>query len=143
MNEVFSPYLRKFVLVFFDDILVYSRTWDDHLHHLRTVFSVLQQNNLFLKESKCSLGQSKISYLGHIISAEGVMADAEQVEAMIQWPRPATIRALRGFLGLTGYYRKFVQNYGLIAAPLTNMLRKNAFTWSRESIAAFEHLNAP
>ncbi|XP_074383423.1 putative mitochondrial protein AtMg00860 [Apium graveolens] len=140
MNEIFQPYLHKFVLVFFDDILVYSRTWADHLNHLRMVFSVLQQNELFLKESKCSLAQSKISYLGHIISAEGVMADAEKIEAMTQWPKPTTIRALRGFLGLTGYYRKFVHNYGLIATPLTNMLRKNSFTWTRESMAAFEHL---
>lgn len=140
MNKVFSAYLSKFVLVFFNDILIYSRTWDDRLNHLRIVFLVLKQNNRFLQEYKCSLGKSKVSYLGHIISAKGVMANAEKVEAMIQWPRPANIQALRGFLGLTVYYRKFVQNYDLIAAPLTNMLRKNAFTWSRKLTAAFEHL---
>ncbi|XP_055960653.1 transposon Tf2-1 polyprotein [Mercurialis annua] len=140
MNDVFQKYLRKFVLVFFDDILVYSQTWEDHLHHLRIVFSLLQQHQLFLKESKCSLAQTQISYLGHIISEKGVMADAEKIESMVRWPQPTTLKALRGFLGLTGYYRKFVQNYGLIAAPLTNMLRKNSFVWNRESLAAFDHL---
>eukprot|EP00257_Ricinus_communis_P017974 XP_015576546.1 uncharacterized protein LOC107261479 [Ricinus communis] len=99
-----------------------------------------QQHQLFLKESKCSLAQTQISYLGHIISEKRVMADAEKIESMVRWPQLTTLKALRGFLGLTGYYRKFVQNYGLIAAPLTNILRKNSFIWNRESLAAFDHL---
>lgn len=140
MNEVFQPYLRKFVLVFFDDILVYSRTWIEHLHHLRIVFEVLQNQQLFLKKSKCAFAQSQIEYLGHVISSEGVHADPSKIQAMLSWPQPKTVRGLRGFLGLTGYYRKFVHNYGLIAAPLTNMLRHKSFQWTDEAVQAFNKL---
>ena len=127
MNEVFKPHLRKFVLVFFDDILIYSRTWKEHISHLSIVFNILLANQLFLKKTKCLFGQKQVSYLGHIISHHGVAADSEKITAMLQWPLPTTLRALRGFLGLTGYYRKFVKNYGVISAPLTALLRKNNF----------------
>ncbi|KAF0930590.1 hypothetical protein E2562_033754 [Oryza meyeriana var. granulata] len=112
MNAVLRPFLRQFVLVFFDDILIYSATWADHLRHLRAVLSMLRQHQLFVKRAKCAFGVSSVSYLGHVISAEGVAMDPAKVQAIHDWPVPCSARAVRGFLGLAGYYRKFVHNYG-------------------------------
>ncbi|XP_058008100.1 uncharacterized protein LOC131182808 [Hevea brasiliensis] len=140
MNEVFRDYLRKFVLVFFDDILVFSSSWAEHLQHLRQVFQQLAAHKLVLKKPKCSFAQLQVSYLGHIISQVGVQVDNSKISAITDWPQPTTPRGLRGFLGLTGYYRKFVYNYGSIAAPLTALLKKNSFQWTAAATQAFESL---
>lgn len=140
MNQLFRRQLRRTVLVFFDDILVFSNTWDEHLLHLKEVLQILKDNKLFAKRSKCQFGQTKISYLGHIISAEGVATDPEKIDSMLTWPRPKTLKQLRGFLGLTGYYRRFVQGYGQISQPLTALLKKGSFVWGAEADRAFEKL---
>ncbi|WVZ53447.1 hypothetical protein U9M48_004387 [Paspalum notatum var. saurae] len=140
MNAVLRPFLRRFVLVFFDDILIYSRTWSEHLHHLRAVFTTLRNNNLVLKRSKCSFGWPSVAYLGHVVLAEGVAMDATKVQAVVDWPRPHSVRAMRGFLGLAGYYCKFVHGYGEIAAPLNDLLKKNGFAWSKRAEEAFQRL---
>lgn len=114
MNEVFSPFLNKFVTVFFDDIMVYSASWEDHLYHLSQVLSCLQQHSLFAKLSKCSFGKTSLDYVGHVVSREGVRPYTDKVEAIMTWPTPQTVKQLRGFLGLTGYYRKFIKNYAHI-----------------------------
>lgn len=137
MNHVFRTYLGKFVLVFFDDILIYSPNLNSHLNHLEIVLQTLDKNHLFAKASKCSFGQSQVEYLGHIISRDGVAPDPSKLVAVEQWDKPKTVKALRGFLGLTGYYRKFVRNYGAIARPLTDMTRKGQFRWSEEAEQAF------
>jgi len=137
MNEVLGPYLRKFVLVFFDDILIYSKLWSDHLRHIRAVFTVLRAHRLFLKQSKCSFAERSVAYLGHIISDAGVAMDPAKIQAVQAWPQPRTVRALRGFLGLTGYYRRFINVYGAMAAPLTALLKREAFLWSPDATAAF------
>lgn len=108
MNEVFRHFLRRFVLVFFDDIPVCSRSWSDHLNHLRAVLKVLERYKLYAKLSKCQLRASKVEYLGYIICPEGVKADPFKVAAMINWPIPINVKSLRGFLELTGYYHKFI-----------------------------------
>ena len=130
MNDVFKNQLRKFVLIFFDDILAYSVSWQEHLQHLQIVLDILRSHQLYVKREKCQFGQQKVRYLGHIISQDGVFVDQEKISAMVQWPKPNNPRAMRGFLGLTGYYRKFIQDYGKIAAPLTHMLKKNLFSWT-------------
>ncbi|XP_028552383.1 uncharacterized protein LOC114580110 [Dendrobium catenatum] len=140
MNQVFQPMLRRFVLVFFDDILIYSRSLQEHLEHLRKVLNTLQHHQLYVNQKKCSFAQRSVEYLGHIISAEGVAADPSKVEAMTSWPTPKNLRALRGFLGLTGYYRKFIKGYGSIAAPLTEQLKKDSFNWGPEADSAMEAL---
>lgn len=137
MNEVFADYIRRFVLVFFDDILVYSPDMETHLQHLQLVFTALHKHQLFVKKSKCSFGQSQVDYLGHVIIAEGVAAEKQKVEAMEKWPIPRNIKELRGFLGLTGYYRRFVRHYGSISRPLTNLLKKGAFKWDDAATNAF------
>ncbi|KAF0929881.1 hypothetical protein E2562_026095 [Oryza meyeriana var. granulata] len=125
MNDVLRPYLRCFVLVFFDYILIFSKTWAYHLRQVRTVLDTLQQHCLFVKRSKCAFGVESISYLGHIISAAGVAMDPAKVQVVREWPTPRSPRAVRSFLGLAGYYRKFVRDYGTIAAPLTALLKED------------------
>lgn len=124
MNELFRPFLRKFILVFFDDILIYSQNWEDHLTHLTTVLSILKGNQLYAKRSKCAFGELAIEYLGHVVSSEGVVVDQSKVEAVLNWHVPKSVKQLRGFLGLTGYYRKFIKGYAQVAAPLTDLLKK-------------------
>jgi hypothetical protein len=137
MNFVLQPFLRKCVLVFFDDILIYSASWTAHLQNLRAVLAVLREHKLHLKKSKCAFATPSVQYLGHVISASGVAMDEAKVEAVKSWPQPRSARGLRGFLGLAGYYRRFIQDFGTIAAPLTQLLRKDAFCWSDEASAAF------
>jgi len=140
MNDILRPFLRRFVLVFFDGILIYSSSWADHLLHLRAILSVLQQHHLFVKRSKCAFGESSIAYLGHVISDTGVAMDPAKVQAVRDWPQPRSARAVRGFLGLAGYYRKFVHDYGTIAAPLTALLKKGGFSWTADATTAFQAL---
>lgn len=143
MNEVFSEHLRDFVLVFSDDILIYSPSLESHVKHLSTVLEILRKHSLFVKRSKCTFAQPSVEYLGHLISEKGVEADQEKIMAMVSWPVPTTLKALRGFLGLTGYYRHFVAHYGLISRPLTQLLKKGAFKWSSEAESAFNKLKSP
>jgi hypothetical protein len=142
MNTIFKPHLRKFILVFFDDILVYSRNPTEHLQHLKLTLQILQQHSLFIKLSKCSFGVPQVEYLGHIISAAGVATTPHNIDAIINWPPPKTVTKLRGFLGLTGYYRRFVQDYGKICRPLHDLLKANAFHWTPEHTTAFDKLKA-
>ena len=122
MNLVLQPFLRRFVLVFFDVILIYSLSSVEHLRHVRLILRTLQEHSLYLKKSKCSFGSQSVAYLGHVISSDGVAMDAEKVNAIVSWPVPTSVRAVRGFLGLAGYYRRFIRNYGDITAPLTKLL---------------------
>ena len=140
MNDVLWPYLRRFVLVFFDDILIYSPSWAEHLQHVNIVLHALRVHHLHLKRSKCSFGASSVAYLGHVISEGSVAMDADKVAAVAAWPLPRSARGLRGFLGLAGYYRKFIQDFGIIAAPLTRLLRRDAFVWDDDASGAFEAL---
>lgn len=140
MNDVSRPFLRKFILVFFDDILIYSRDEGSHLIHLKTTLEKLREHKLFVNQKKCEFGQRKLSYLGHDISADGVSAEETKIQAMIDWPTPKNIKELRGFLGLTGYYRKFVRGYANIASALTEQLKKDKFGWNQKAEKAFQDL---
>ena len=143
MNKLFQLYLRKFIIVFFDDILIYSNTMEDHVRHLELTLGLLKANRFFVKMSKCVFGTDSVDYLGHVVTNGCLKVDPEKVQAMVSWPKPKTLKQLRGFLGLTGYYRRFVKNYAYIAAPLTNMLRTDGFKWSPDSMPPLNHSRQP
>ncbi|KAI4330108.1 hypothetical protein MLD38_028415 [Melastoma candidum] len=143
MNDLFRPYLRRFVLVFFDDILIYSGSLSDHLEHLRTVLNILDRHQFRANQRKCAFGVPEVEYLGHIISERGVAMDPTKVKAVREWPVPHSTKGVRGFLRLAGSYRRFVHNYGSIARPLTELLQKDApspFHWTNEANSAFQAL---
>jgi hypothetical protein len=124
MNHIFAPMLRKSVLVFMDDILVFSKTLEDHEKHLAAVLEVLRTNSFFIKKSKCSFAQPQLEYLGHIIGVNGVATDPAKIRVVQQWSAPTTVKQLRSFLGLACYYRKFIRQYGIISRPLTDLLKE-------------------
>jgi len=135
MNRVFHTYLDKFVVVFIDDILVYSKTREDHMEHLRTVLKILADHKLYAKLKKCDFWMEKVHFLGPVISAEGISVDPAKIAA---WPRPTNITKVRSFLGMVGYYRRFVQDFPKIATPLTSLLRKDhKVEWTDESEISF------
>jgi len=113
---------------------------EDHRTHVRAVLSLLAEKKLLVNKKKCSFRQSQLEYLGLIISEEGVAADPQKLEVMRSWPTPSDVKSLRGFLGLTGYYRRFIQNYGRIARPLYNLLKKDGFKWNEEAKEAIRKL---
>ena len=116
----FRLYLTRMVLVSFDDILVYSPIWQQHLSHLQIVVATLMRKRFSTNIKKCQFGQSSIEYLGHVISSEGVSMDPAKIQGVLAWPMAKNVKGLKGFLGLTGYYRKFIAGYGKIAKPLIN-----------------------
>lgn len=141
MNDTLKSVLRKFALVFFDDILIYSPTLSSHLEHLKQVLQLLRNHHWKVKLSKCSFGQQQLSYLGHIIGVNGVATDPSKVQDVLDWAVPVSTKKLRGFLGLAGYYRKFVKNFGIISKPLTQLLRKGVpYVWTTETDNAFNTL---
>jgi len=130
MNFIFKPFLIKFVFIFFDDILIYSKSWEEHVCHVDRVLKLLKEHQLYAKSSKCDFGVQEVEYLGYIVSHEGVKVGPNKTKAIMDWQVPQKLKNLRGFLGLIGYYRKFVKHYGQIAAPLTKLLKKGGFSWS-------------
>ncbi|XP_070022382.1 uncharacterized protein [Nicotiana sylvestris] len=140
MNQIFHDYLRKFILVFFDDILIYNQNWEDHLLHLEEAFKVLRIHTLYIKQSKCAFGVTQIDYVGHIISEHGVAMDQHKVQGVLDWPLPTSIKGIKGFLGLIGYYRRFIKGYGIIVRPLNDLLKKGNFQWNPTTTTAFQDL---
>ena len=125
INRVFQPYLDRFVIVFIDDILVYLGSSEEHSEHLRIVLQTLRERQLYTKLSKCQFWLDKVTFLGHVISVEGVSVDPNKIEAVVNWNPPKNVSEVRSFLGLAGYYRKFVEGFSKIASPLTKLTRKD------------------
>nr|XP_034908287.1 uncharacterized protein LOC118044188 [Populus alba] len=141
MNRVFQPYLDKFVVIFIDDILVYSNSFEEHEEQLRRTLQALRDHQLYAKLSKCEFWLKRVMFLGHVISAEGVFVDPQKVEAVLKWERPTSVTEIRSFLGLAGYYRRFIEGFSLIATPLTQLTRKDKkWVWSEECEASFQEL---
>src|SRR6516165_5176268 len=141
MNRVFRDYLDKFVVVFIDDILIYSRSKEEHATHLRMTLGILTKEQLYAKLSKCEFWLESVAFLGHIISKEGVSVDPKKIEAIVDWPRPTNVTEVRSFLGLAGYYRRFVENFSTIAVPLTRLTQKRVkFEWNEDCERSFQEL---
>ena len=141
MNRVFRPYLDQFVVVFIDDILVYSRDEQEHEQHLKIVLQTLREKKLYAKLSKCDFWLKEVSFLGHIVSAEGIRVDPAKIEVVVNWKQPRSVTEVRSFLGLAGYYRRFVKGFSIIASPLNQLLRKGVkFEWTDKCQDSFEQL---
>jgi hypothetical protein len=141
MNSVFMPKLDKFVVVFIDDILVYSKNEDEHTMHLHIVLQRLRGHHLYAKFSKCDFWLREIKFLGHTISQEGIAVDPEKVKEVMVWKPPTTVRQIRSFLGLAGYYRRFIPDFCRIAKPTTELLKKGVkFDWGQKCEEAFHTL---
>nr|GEW87856.1 hypothetical protein [Tanacetum cinerariifolium] len=140
MNTIFKAFLKKFVLVFFDDILIYNKNLEEHCDYLAQFLQVMKDNTLYAKRTKCYFDVSQVEYLGHIISAQGVSIDPSKIEDMQKWPIPSTLKQLRGFLGLTGYYRRFIKDYASISQPLVALTNKDAFKWNPSAELAYHKL---
>jgi len=142
MNDIFREWLDDFVVVYIDNILVYSNSMEEHVEHLRKVFQRLRENKLYAKFEKCEFGVSEVDFLGHRITQEGLKIDDRKVKAILDWELPKSVPALRSFLGLASYYCKFIKNFAKIATPLTNLLKKSSETYEWEDACneAFETL---
>ncbi|GJX66676.1 putative reverse transcriptase domain-containing protein [Tanacetum coccineum] len=125
MNRVCKPYLDKFVIVFIDDILIYSKTKEDHENHLRLMLDLLRKEKLYAKFSKCEFWLQEVHFLGHVVNHDGIHVDPSKIEAVKSWKAPTTPSEVRSFLGLAGYYRRFIENFSKIAKPLTSLTQKN------------------
>ena len=137
MNQVLRPFIGSFVVVYFDDILIYSRGKDDHLTHLRQVLTVLQENKLYVNLKKCAFCTPKLLFLGFIVGEAGIEVDEEKVRAIREWPTPKTVSDVRSFHGLATFYRRFVRDFSTITAPITECLKKNKFLWGPDQDRSF------
>jgi hypothetical protein len=141
MNRVFRPYLDKFVVVFIDDILVYSKSYEEHEQHLRQTLQTLRSRQLYAMLDKCDFWLKEVTFLGHVASSEGIFVDPQKVEVVLRWERPTTVTEIRSFLGLVGYYRRFIEGFSTIATPLTRLTKKNIrWEWSKECDESFQEL---
>ena len=123
---MFRPLLDRFLIIFIDDILVYSRSEDEHIMHLRMVLQTLRDHQLYVKFSKCEFWLDQVAFLGHVVSKDGIQVDPKKIEAVTEWQRPTIVTEIRSFLGLAGYYRRFVKDFSKIVTPLTRLTQKNA-----------------
>jgi hypothetical protein len=141
MNRVFRPYLDRFVIVFIDDVLFYSRSEAEREEHLRLALQTLRKHQLYANFAKCESWLSEVRFLGHVVSKDGLVVDPSKVEAVLDWLPRTTVTEIRSFLGLAGYFRKFIQNFSSIATPSTQLTKKGVpFVWSSQWQEAFDLL---
>ncbi|KAK1601944.1 hypothetical protein QYE76_027049 [Lolium multiflorum] len=138
MNEVLRAFIGRFVVVYFDDILIYSKSLEEHLDHLRAVFNALRDARLYGNLEKCTFCTNRVAFLGYVVTAQGIEVDPAKIEAIENWPQPKTVTQVRSFLGLAGFYRRFVKDFGSIAAPLNELTKKDVpFVWGDAQQDAF------
>ncbi|XP_059071120.1 uncharacterized mitochondrial protein AtMg00860-like [Cryptomeria japonica] len=141
MNSIFREYLDDFVLIFIDDILIYSKNEEENMEHLRIVLQWLRDRKLNGKFFKCTFFQEKVHYLGHVITGEGISVDPTKIEAIVDWPTPQNVSEVRSSMGLVGYYRKYVEGFLRIAAPITSLQKKEKrFEWTKKCEESFQLL---
>jgi hypothetical protein len=138
MNKVFMEYLDKFVMVFIDDILIYSRNEEEYEEHLRIVLQKLREHRLYAKLSKCEFWMKQVAFLGHIISKEGISVDPSKIQDVLGWNAPTSVGDIQSFLGLAGYYQRFIEGFSKISKPMTELLENDKkFEWTLACEASF------
>jgi len=137
MNQVLRPFIGSFVVVYFDDILIYSKTKDEHMEHLKQVLQVLQENQLYINLKKCTFSTNKLLFLGFVIGEEGIQVDQDKVSVIRDWPVPKSVTEICSFHGLATFYRRFVRDFSTITAPITECLKKGKFHWGSEQEESF------
>ena len=143
MNRVLRAYVDRFVMVFIDNILIYSKDQEDHDTHLRVVLETLRKEHLYAKMSKCKFWLREVSFLGHIISKEGIRVDPRKIEVILEWKPLRNVMKLRSFPGFSGYYRRFIKEFSMTVTSMRRLLQKNVrFEWSEKCQASFEKLKA-
>jgi hypothetical protein len=140
MTQILQPFIDKFVVVYFDDILIFSKTLEEHVEHLTQVLRTLRFESFFINLKKCSFAQSSVLFWGFIVSSEGVYADPEKVRAVLEWPTPNNIHEVQSFHGLASVYRRFIKVFSFIMAPITKHTQKGAFLWTTVSAKAFQKI---
>jgi hypothetical protein len=141
MNEVLYPFIGKFVVIYFDDILIYSKSLNEHIEHLRAIFCALREAHLFAHLEKCTFCTDRVAFLGYVVTPQGIEVDEMKIEAIKSWPIPTTLTQLQSFLGLAGFYRCFVRDFSTIAAPLNDLTNKGvSFRWGAAQDQAFHTL---
>src|SRR3954463_9976184 len=141
MNYIFMEYLDKFVVVYLDDILIYSKNEEEHVKHLCLILAKLREHKLYAKYSKCEFWLPKVTYLGHVISKDGIAVTPERIQAILNWTPPKTVKQVRSFLGLASYCHRFVENFSKVAKPLTELLKKDKkFEWTPQCKFSFQEL---
>lgn len=138
MNHTLRAFIGKFVIVYFDDILVYSKNLDEHINHLKCVLEVLRKEKLYANIKKCSFCMERVVFLGYVISAKEIEVDEEKIKSIKEWPTPKSVTEVRSFHGLASFCRRFVKNFSTLVAPLTEIIKKSVgFKWSSEQERAF------
>ena len=141
MNHILRAYIGKFVVVYFDDILVYSKSLDEHVTHLKAIFDVLRKEKLYANIKKCTFCTNKITFLGYVVNDKGIHVDQEKVKVIREWPKPTSVSDVKSFHGLASFYRRFIKDFSTIAAPITECIKKNmGFRWGEKQDDAFNLL---
>ncbi|XXG72658.1 hypothetical protein AAC387_Pa07g1707 [Persea americana] len=140
ITHLLQPYIWKFAVIYFDDILVYSKNREEHLTHLHSICQLLRRESIYINLKKCTFMSNSVIFLGFIMSTEGIKMDPEKVKAILDWPLPTTITEVRNFHGLATFYRRFIRNFSGITAPITDCLKKSEFKWTNAATRAFEQI---
>jgi hypothetical protein len=141
MNDVFMPFIDDFVIVYLDDILIFSGTWNEHVRHVKQVLDTLQREKLYVKLSKCEFGKTALVYLGHIVGGGQLKIDPSKIDVIVNWSEPKSVTEVRSFLGAVQCWRRFIPNFSFIAAPLHALTSvKNTFQWEEKQQKAFNIL---
>ena len=141
MQNIFSDIIDKYFISYLDDMLIYSKNQDQHIEHCKSVFNILRKHKIYCQLAKCKFFTNEVNFLGHVINQNGVQMQLDKIKSILNWSIPKTVKQLRGFLGLTGYYRKFIKGYSIITAPLTNALRgKIQYQWNEQCQLVFDKL---
>ena len=140
MTQVLKPFMGKFLVVYFDDILIYSKSREQHLDHLTQVCVTLRKESLYGNLKKCSFFTDRVIFLGFIVSSEGVSADPQKVQAIVEWPEPRNIHEIRSFHGLASFYRRFIKGFSTIMSPITDCMKQGEFVWTKAAAKAFNEV---